>query len=111
LASGRERDHHGLVLELGIEVLVLGDHLLEQCPVDGIPAGLVLDVAHLDQAVGALQDEFGLLPGIDDGWLLSSPAAWAARPNRLHPSPRVSTVAAVAFTNLRRLSSIDARFG
>ena len=41
----------------------------------------------------------------------SSPAAWAALPNRLEPTPMVSTAALDDCMNLRRLKSIDSRSG
>src|SRR4029079_4180645 len=42
-----------LVLELAIEVLIGGDDLLEQRPVDRVAARLLLDVAHLGQRLDA----------------------------------------------------------
>src|SRR5215475_15801481 len=60
-----------LVLELRVKIRVLGDHLLKQRPVNGIATRLVFDVAHLDEAVGALQDEVRLLARVDHGGLLA----------------------------------------
>src|SRR3984957_5965589 len=51
----------GFVFELAIQVLVLGDHLLEQRPVDRIPARLLLDVTHLDDRLDAIEDELRLV--------------------------------------------------
>src|SRR5258707_99537 len=65
-SPGRSR---GFVFEAGVEILVLGDDLLKQRPVDGVAGGFLLDVAHFDQRVGAVEDELGLAARVDDGGL------------------------------------------
>src|ERR1700760_3146673 len=50
----------GFVLELAIELLVLGYHLFQQAPVDRVAAGLFLDVAHLHDRFDTVEDELGL---------------------------------------------------
>src|ERR1700730_6149316 len=56
----------GLIFEACVEILILGDDLLKQRPVDRVAGGLLLDVSHLDQRVGAVEDELGLAARIDD---------------------------------------------
>src|SRR5215510_12139060 len=70
-APGNDSRTGRLVLELAVKVGILLDHRLEDRPVDGVAAGLLLDVAHLDHAVGALQDEVGLAARVDHGGLLT----------------------------------------
>src|SRR5689334_10399613 len=44
-----------LVLELAIEILILGNDLLQQRPIDRIASWLLLDVAHLGNRLDAVE--------------------------------------------------------
>src|SRR5262245_19005046 len=70
-AAANEAISRRLVFELAVEVVVFGDHLLKQRPIDRAPSRFFLDVAHRHQAVSSAQDKICLSSGIDVGGLLA----------------------------------------
>src|SRR4051812_27989430 len=65
VAGPRASSRDGLELQRGVEVLVLGDDLLEQGPVDGGAGGDLLDVAQFLHRLATVQDELRVVALVD----------------------------------------------
>ncbi len=61
----------GFALQLAVEFGIFGDHGFQRRPIDGVPAWLAFYVAHFLDRCDTIQDELGLIPGIDHGRLLA----------------------------------------